>query len=333
MLLFWKVGNFTEYEVTEKDRIFNYAVGSALIFSFLVSTTLNPFLLYHHQKFGKRGVTTFLFSCLAVSDFLTNLMTPLVYTVFMMSPTTVHSLHSPSFLNVLLHFGDFSCATGCFSQCLATLLAITRHFKIKRPFGRIRKKTLKIYFAVYTSIMIFDNIAVSICTIILTHADSEKTKRFVGKITGIIVIICIGLNLLHCILGVVFSITTVVYVYLTKSASETISTKRVCVTILLMNIVYVITVIQISLQFFNYNGSGVKLFFSAYFLMPIFTSAYNPIILFIRSRQIRQTFFLLINSRFPFTVRNRTTGIESKLVGNGDVRPNVEGTAEADIAL
>ena len=114
----WQVYNVT-YDVAELDedqilkyKLYFYGIGGVLILSFFISTTLNPILLYYHNSSDKKGVTAFLFSCLAASDFVTNLATPLVYAVFFYSSTrtfgrTVREVHDGIFCSIILCNGMF----------------------------------------------------------------------------------------------------------------------------------------------------------------------------------------------------------------------------------
>ena len=158
MLLFWKSEitdpkfNTSTYELTELDRIVNYAVGSLLLLCFLISTTLNPVIWYHHRSADKNKVTTFLFSYLAIADFLTNLIAPIGYCYLLMSPKLFSGLD----LRFFEAFSLVSCTVGCFSQCLATLLAVSRTLKIINPFILIKQKFLKCYILSYTLFMVFN---------------------------------------------------------------------------------------------------------------------------------------------------------------------------------
>ena len=98
---------------------------------------------------------------------------------------------------------------------------------------------------------------------------------------------------------------SVVYVYLSKPDSRKDDVKkRAGVTILLMNVAYVITITsmlfnllqrQVFKQFVNFVAIS-------FVFIPILTSALNPIILFTRVQKIRQTFYSLIRSCFKMRI-------------------------------
>ena len=213
MLLFWTLTpqefNFTTYtlNVTENrsltgtEQIINYLAGIMLIFSFLISTSLNPALFYHHTSLQRRGITTFLFKTLAASDFLTNLLTPIVYSFYLFKPQS-ETLINP----VVGTFCNISCTLGCFSVCSTTLLAITRFLKIKNPFARIQKGTMVRFLFVYTIYM-------SVTNSILTLTFSNVLPN---ALIDLLTTMCTFVNFLFILLGVVFSIMTAVYVHFLK---------------------------------------------------------------------------------------------------------------------
>ena len=300
MLLFWTLHpeeyNTTTYEinvtenrtVTSPEQILNYTVGTVLILCFLTSTVLNPLLLYHHSTTRKQGITTLLFVSLAFSDFLTNLITPLVYTIYLFLPQVV-SQSKP----VIGIFCNLSCSTGCFSVCVTTLLAITRFFKITNPFVRTKKRILMKFLLAYTCFMFVANALISLA----------NTKFLLGDYLNLVITVCTFANFSMCTLGVIFSIMTVVYVHFLKPSSPTDHvTKKVCGTILLMNIVYVITLLLSVIPFLSLMKlvQGIDLLalnfkFLCFLVMPLLTSAWNPIVIIARSRQIQESLRHLIS--------------------------------------
>ena len=228
MLFFWTLDS-SEYDtstfdvntnrtLTETEEIVNYTVGIILMFCFFVSTVMNPILFHHHRSTGKKGCTNLLFASLAVSDFLTNLVSPLVLTYFVVRPKVVGMLDF-----TLAIVGLVACTAGCFSQCVTALLAITRFLKIVNPFIQISKRSLIVYLAVFNIYMLINN---SVC--IVTYKIEIPSHVFKLFVKG-----CSFVNKFNCFLGLLFSIATVIYVNFIKSPSQTDTvTKRVCGTIL-----------------------------------------------------------------------------------------------------
>ena len=301
MLLFWTLNpeeyNITTYEInvtenrtlTSPEQILNYTVGTVLILCFLTSTVLNPLLLFHHSSTRKQGITTLLFVSLAFSDFLTNLITHVVYTVYLLLPQ-VESQSKP----VLGIFCNLSCSTGCFSVCVTTLLAITRFLKITNPFVRTKKRILMKFLLTYTCFMFVANALISLA----------NTKLLFEDYLNIVITVCTFANFSMCTLGVIFSIMTVLYVqYFLKPSSPTDHvTKKVCGTILLMNIVYVITLLLSVIPFLSLMKvvQGIDLLalnfkFLCFFVMPLLTSAWNPIVIIAKSKQIQESLRQLIS--------------------------------------
>lgn len=134
MLLFWKVITFDDIafyqqdptashnmtsscnstssnlcRITQTDRIINYVIGSLFILPFLTSTLLNPLVFCYFNKTKK--ISDKLFKSLAVSDFMTTIVTPVTYTVLMFDS----QLHATSSI-ILRQARPFCCIFGCISQ-------------------------------------------------------------------------------------------------------------------------------------------------------------------------------------------------------------------------
>ena len=264
------------YHATSTDQVVNYSLGSVLVMCFLISTILNPVLTYHHHSTRKNGVCTFLFSCLSVSDLLTNFFAPLVYSHYMFR-TGIYSgsLFSIEFSRV------FACTVGCFSQCGTTLIAATRLIKVTAPFVRIRKRTVVAYFTAYTTVMTTNNLAI----LLLKQVDRSQRALYFTFTN-----ICIWLNVAHCFVGIVLSLATFIYLYLVKPVGEAenrVKNKRVCVTILLMNTPYVISIFFVLLVYIS--SWHVSIHDIIFGFVPMLTSAINPIVLIVRNSGIRQT--------------------------------------------
>ena len=295
--------NFSTYKVTETDRIVNYTVGTLLFFCFLISTILNPVIWYHHRSEDKKKLTTFLFSNLAVFDFLTNLIAPLGYSWFLMSPKHF-SEHDFEFFP----FNFIGCTLGCMSQCVATLLAVSRTLKIINPFRSVKKQVLKYYLLCYSLFMMVNNVSIPLIHIFILKKSQIDIFNLdpLTLIAFVLLSICYWLNIIHCFIGIVFSTILVVYVYKQGvSQSDYNMRKRAGVTIFLMNVAYIITITCMFLNVFQRHIFKQFVNFTAisFVFAPILTSGLNPIILFTRVRKIRQTFYSLIRSCFAIKMR------------------------------
>ena len=326
MLLFWKHVDFSRYEVTETDRIVNYTVGTLLIFCFLISTILNPVIWYHHRSEDKNKITTFLFSYLAIADFLTNLVAPLGYSYLLMSPKLFFGLDLE-----YLPFEFLACTLGCFSLCAATLLAISRTLKIINPFRTIQQRSLKIYIFFYSLFMMA--IGLSLQVIAAKMIKKSIHTAPLPLINFILDCLCYWFNIMHCILGTAFSIVSVVYVYLfSKPVSQNQDNlkKRASITVLLMNLVYIITISCMFLNVFQRQifKQGVDLMVISFIFNPMLISAFNPIILFARVRKIRQTFYSLIRSCIAIRMRlARVTPVVFDNVQLSNIQNTVAGSS------
>jgi hypothetical protein len=65
-------------DITVAEQLTNYLFGILMIISFLLSTLLNPVVFYYNfHQITKRRLIRHLFMMLAVSDFITNIYSPL----------------------------------------------------------------------------------------------------------------------------------------------------------------------------------------------------------------------------------------------------------------
>eukprot|EP00116_Pleurobrachia_bachei_P009305 sb/3469567/ len=215
----------------------------------------------------------------------------------------------PSASNFSLEFARvFGCTMGCYSQCATTLLAATRFLKIIIPFIKIQKRWIVAYFFIYTTFMTANNIP----TLLIRHIDESFTPLF-----NLLCDICLWVNVVHCLLGVVFSLGTVVYLY-TRSPGEGEETgsglhsRRAGVTILLMNIPYVTSVALIVLV--HVSPWQLNIHDIVYGFVPIVTSTLNPLILISRNASTRSSIRLIKLSRIcksGFASKASKAGISS----------------------
>ena len=210
---------------------------------------------------------------------------------------------------IMAPFGAIACAAGCLSQCSTTILAVTRFLKIVNPFVRIKKRFVISYLVLYNIFMFVINVM--------------KAVNIYIKVPVLLffipVKICAFVTVIHCLIGIIFSAFTVIYVYFVKPVSQTDHvTRRVCGTILLMNIVYIVNVCCSLLPIIAYLGfipmSSVSttlynMVVSSYFVLPFLTSAWNPIVLFARVQTIRRT-----SKQILFSLRETDGNIERKYV-------------------
>ena len=299
MLFFWSLSETefsletflitTDKTLTEPERIFNYTFGIFLIFCFLISNFLNPIMIYHHISNNKQGTTNFLFSCLTISDLLTTLFSPIVYAVYMIKPR-VSGLVEP----VIGVVGLISCTFGCVSQCSTALLAATRFIKIASPFERIKRRILVVYLTGYSVFMFVNNFI--LCLSIFVED--------VAHLFPVVMKCCFFTNVSHCSLGILFSVLTIIYVYFVKTPSQTDHvTKSVCGTILLMNIVYVVTMSSAFFPLLVYmniippvKSLTFNLTIFTFYVMPALTAAWNPLVLLFKAQAIRETFTRVLGS-------------------------------------
>ena len=220
MLIFWKflfaedfylyekdptdpVNNASEiapFSPSAGDKAVNYVLGTFFILPWISSTFLNPLLFWY---FGKtKNKASYLFRCLTITDFFTDLWPPLVYTYLMLSPKIVASS-----TKVLAYTRTWACLIGCFSQIIGFLLAATRAIKIVFPFSNIKQMYVKMYLGGYFVYMIVNNLTYFVIKQCFGQKEWQKKMLKIG------LDLCFWANFAHCCAGVFISVSTVLYLY------------------------------------------------------------------------------------------------------------------------
>ena len=280
-----RLSNFTAtYQVTPMDHFANYFVGIMLVMGFVISTLLNPLVFYHfHVEVSSMVIVDLLFKILAVSDFITNLYSPLFY---------AHEVFHPQIqASVKRTWGyimaqAISCNVGCISQSATTLLAVARYIRLRAPFINMNKYIFLMLFMLYAAGM--TGITIAGKYLFYTASLEQQTN----EMRTILQDLCFYLNLVQCFVGVLFSILCVSSLFKSKpDATDELALKtyelrkKGCVTILLINLPYLISLtFAVVAAVTNYKHLRALMFT----FLPVFTSMLNPMILCWRNTGIRK---------------------------------------------
>ena len=275
-------------------------VGGLIITFCTISLLLNPFLLFCYAR-RPPSLQTTMFRCLAIADFVTTFL-PALYFGY----REIKGNHD----SVYRLFLVYHCIPGCVSKVLAVLLAVTRSVTIVFPFYNVRRGVILAYFVVFVVVMTTINMtSVVVATLDIIVSQQNETVGF-SKYQAVLddmedflrthtftnradlnELLCWGISLVHVCLGLGCSIFTVLYLYATTGGLGDCKKRRQgAITILLMNIPYVIAVIN-GMDAFIGSGLTFGPFDMRYFQyahIPIFTSAYNPLIIIARKDSYRQ---------------------------------------------
>ena len=157
---------------SETYRILDFLDGSLLVLLFLLSTTLNPIVFYHYWKLPST-VPNILYKVLALADFVTNLVRPILLTVAHFRSHDYRDLFlDPGSYHI---FGTITTRVGVtLSSASVALLALTRAIKIQWPFHRIKKRHVTIWLVVVATFEFlivvanlardFDNLKLFLCS-------------------------------------------------------------------------------------------------------------------------------------------------------------------------
>ena len=230
MLIFWKflfsedlrlyekdpsdpvndASDIAPYTPSTGDKVVNYILGTFFILPWISSTFLNPLLFWYFRKTSTKA--SFLFQCLAVTDFLTNIFPPLVYSNLMLSPKIY-----PFATEVLLYTRTWACLIGCSSQVAGFLLAATRAIKIVFPFSNIRLLHIRLYLGGYIIYMILNNGTYFIIEVFFGQEEWQKKMLKIG------LDLCFWANFAQCCAGVFMSVFTVLYLYFSTRFASSIN--------------------------------------------------------------------------------------------------------------
>lgn len=222
MLIFWKflfsedqryyekdiadpvnnVSDIVPYTPSSEDKAVNYILGTFFILPWLSSMFLNPLLFWYFKETATKA--SFLFQCLTVTDFLTNLFAPLVYTYMMLSP----KIYASS-TQVLFDSRTWACFFGCSSQVGSFLLAATRALKIVFPFANVKQRYVKMYLGIYTLFMLINNGIYYV----IEELPGDQDLEWKGMILTIGLNLCVWANFAHCCAGLFISVFTVLFLY------------------------------------------------------------------------------------------------------------------------
>ena len=153
-------------------RTADYILASFLILFFLLSTTLNPIVLYHYWKLPST-IPNILYRILAVSDLVTNLARPLVMSFAHLMSEEVESLaQDPNTFSKVITIAIRMSMTMSFAA--VALLSLTRAIKIQWPFFHIRKMFIFVWLGgifIFVLVIVIFNMAGT--------GDDTYIKRFV----------------------------------------------------------------------------------------------------------------------------------------------------------
>jgi hypothetical protein len=151
-------------------RVVDYMGGTFLIVFFLLSTYLNPIVFYHYWQLSS-SIPNILYRFLSSSDFVTNLLRPIIMAVAHFSSAKYSSVtpDSNGFSNIVTVTLRMS-ATMSFAA--VALLSLTRAMKIQWPFYHIKKRLIFIWLGV---IFLFELVIV----LWSFSGDKRIIKRFI----------------------------------------------------------------------------------------------------------------------------------------------------------
>ena len=260
----------------------NYSLGVFAAGCALISTLLNPLILYVYFK-RNNTIKNFLFKLIAVSDFLTNILpAPFIGYVFLSSEMFDKNTRY-TFLNQAPEF--LCCTFGCISQVAVTLMALTRMIKIIRPFYRIKFKWVMRYIIFYAVYMVLGNAGFLVFAGVHGQQKLEDFKTTILEVW--IKYVCFTMNMLHCCVGIACSFITVVYLWMNMRKIGGRSSKlRSSHTIMIMNIPYLISVV-INFLVLKHHNIRISMDLVNHYIIPIFTSSFNPCVIIVRSKALK----------------------------------------------
>ena len=295
------------HEASRTDGAANITFGITLVLCWVVSSLLNPLIVFYYFK-QKHSVANTLFSVLAITDFLTNLFCPLVVGVYLLQPGVVQPMRDPGIWNVFQSL--FSKTLSNLSFVVTTLLCITRYIQISRPFYIVHSKLLYSYIFLYMVLFLCKHVTISLVlpgrvwvsyiqevAVLDTHSE-----HYVQVLT----VLGIAPQNLHALAAALVSVLTVVLIvrvslFSGDPCSADHHSLRCSVAVIAMNIANMVwaALLTFSLvksvllgteglssRFEVFYDDRYRIFIT-YGLMMYLLSALNPLILLVTSSQIR----------------------------------------------
>lgn len=245
-----------------------------------------------------------LFLLTAISDLLTNSYPTLHIIYFTTSPRLdlrVFLDYQHGVPHIFKHYAIpsmFICSFGCTSQVITFVLSIVRAISVYRPFLSLRiPHWIPLgYIAVFSFIM-FTNEALFAILHFCYDSVSQDKGYIIVRAIEITVEICYGLNIVHFILAIVASIATMAKILRRKKllSCNPDTNTRSCWIIFLMNVPYFFSMINYTLcktllKEHNY-------FFLVYVAIPCFTSMFNPLVIVLLNKELKQFIKSLIGAK------------------------------------
>ena len=179
------------------------------------------------------------------------------------------------------------------------------------PFLYFRQKVVLLYLALYTSYMVINNSTYYVALEFFSHL---KSVQKIG------LDLCIWPNFLHCLIGITASTTTVVYLLNKKRTPGDCKPQRNlrgCVTILMMNVPYLVSVITILIVklLLPSQVSFREILFA---WLPFCTSGLNPVMILLRMKKARLAVKTKVLRIFGKSgVLTTTVSTDHQISGNG----------------
>ena len=135
---------------------------------------------------------------------------------------------------ILLHVRPIVCVFGCFSQIFTAVLAVTRLLSVIMPFLHLRQKYIFGYITIHILYMIVANM--TYYGIDAFYAKEDLTELLVS-VMKTMEDVCFWSYFLHCMVGVLASMVTFLYLLVERGRNPTTADKylRSSITLLLMN--------------------------------------------------------------------------------------------------
>ena len=183
---------------------------------------------------------------------------------------------------MLLHVRPISCVFGCISQFITAALAVTRLCKVCLPFTNIPSRAVYCYLTLHSVYMVAAN-----GTYYVLDALVRPVTMEMRQVMALMEDICFYSYLIHCILGVVSSVITVMWLLIKRRENPVTAEKYLdsCITVMFMNSPYILTICFIGgVQWGSLTFNTREIIFA---WMPILTSALDPVILIARKKEMR----------------------------------------------
>eukprot|EP00116_Pleurobrachia_bachei_P006915 sb/3467177/ len=287
----------------------DYIFALVSIATLVVSTLLNPLVLYYRISNFSHSLPSILFLVLSITDLTMGLLLPIYITYHLLKPTR-EPLLRPATPGDVLHFLMFRVLAGG-SAILTGLIAVCRWLQVRRPMMGLGRKVVVGY---TVSVWLGTQLGGNLYGVLKCGLDGANwTNNYQTVVTngcGVPSLMAHWVVIGHAWAGLTASLVTVVQLRRVAHPATVRSTRHGIGTILAMNTLLSLhTVVTIVMFLVNrptldwdhglvegYHDNSATLNAALYYFLPVAFAAWNPVLVLAGNKRIREFLVRSVNT-------------------------------------